>query len=94
VYGIALVLFYYDQRIRQEGFDIEWMMLQAGMVAPPAAPQPEAAPWTAAVAPVHQPAEPSAPSVVTEATPEEPVMGTREEAPSALPPDPEPGAPA
>jgi hypothetical protein len=26
VYGIALVLFYYDQRIRMEGFDIEWMM--------------------------------------------------------------------
>jgi hypothetical protein len=32
VYGIALALFYYDQRIRQEGFDIEWMMQQAGMV--------------------------------------------------------------
>jgi hypothetical protein len=28
---IALVLFYYDQRIRKEGFDIEWMMQQAGM---------------------------------------------------------------
>jgi len=32
IYGIALTLFYYDQRIRQEGFDIEWMMLRAGMV--------------------------------------------------------------
>lgn len=32
VYGIALVLFYFDQRIRKEGFDIEWMMQQAGMV--------------------------------------------------------------
>jgi hypothetical protein len=31
---IALVLFYYDQRIRKEGFDIEWMMEQAGLVAP------------------------------------------------------------
>ena len=30
VYGIALVLFYYDQRIRQEGFDIEWMMQRGG----------------------------------------------------------------
>jgi hypothetical protein len=40
VYGIAFVLFYYDQRIRQEGFDIEWMMQQAGMIAaPPTAPQ-------------------------------------------------------
>ncbi len=43
VYGIALVLFYYDQRIRLEGFDIEWMMLKAGMVAP--APVTETAPW-------------------------------------------------
>jgi hypothetical protein len=32
---IALVLFYYDQRIRKEGFDIEWMMQQAGMTEPP-----------------------------------------------------------
>jgi hypothetical protein len=35
VYGIAIILFYYDQRIRQEGFDIEWMMLKAGLVVPP-----------------------------------------------------------
>jgi hypothetical protein len=35
VYGIALVLFYYDQRVRIEGFDIEWMMLRAGLVTPP-----------------------------------------------------------
>jgi uncharacterized membrane protein len=35
IYGIALTLFYYDQRIRQEGFDIEWMMQRAGMVVPP-----------------------------------------------------------
>ena len=35
VYGIALTLLYYDQRIRLEGFDIEWMMQQAGLVAPP-----------------------------------------------------------
>ena len=32
VYGIALTLFYFDQRIRKEGFDIEWMMQQAGLV--------------------------------------------------------------
>ncbi len=47
VYGIAFVIFYYDQRVRQEGFDIEWMMQQAGLVvAPPAAPQstPQATP--------------------------------------------------
>jgi hypothetical protein len=40
--GIALILFYYDQRIRQEGFDIEWMMLKAGLVVPPPTPpQPQ-----------------------------------------------------
>lgn len=43
IYGIALTLFYFDQRIRKEGFDIEWMMQQAGMVAV-SAPQPESAP--------------------------------------------------
>jgi membrane-anchored glycerophosphoryl diester phosphodiesterase (GDPDase) len=37
--AIALVLFYYDQRIRKEGFDIEWMMQQAGLAQPaPSAP--------------------------------------------------------
>lgn len=49
IYGIALMLFYYDQRIRQEGFDIEWMMFQAGLLpplqAPPTQPpQPQAQP--------------------------------------------------
>jgi hypothetical protein len=33
---VALVLFYYDQRIRKEGFDIEMMMEQAGLTQPPA----------------------------------------------------------
>jgi hypothetical protein len=28
---IALVLFYFDRRIRTEGYDIEWMMEQAGL---------------------------------------------------------------
>lgn len=36
LYGIATTLFYFDQRIRKEGFDIEWMMQQAGMVSPAA----------------------------------------------------------
>jgi hypothetical protein len=31
VFSIALSLFYYDQRIRKEGFDIERMMETAGM---------------------------------------------------------------
>jgi hypothetical protein len=44
VIAIALVLFYYDQRVRKEGFDIEWMMQQAGMIAAPP-PQPVLEPW-------------------------------------------------
>ncbi len=35
---IALVLFYYDQRVRKEGYDIELMMEQAGLTAPAALP--------------------------------------------------------
>jgi hypothetical protein len=34
IYPIALTLFYYDQRIRLEGYDIERMMEEAGMTAP------------------------------------------------------------
>jgi hypothetical protein len=37
---IALVLFYYDQRIRKEGYDIEWMMQQAGLAQPPSTASP------------------------------------------------------
>lgn len=49
---IALVLFYYDQRIRKEGFDIEWMMEQAGLAkAAPAAPAAESASISGPAAP-------------------------------------------
>lgn len=40
VSAIALVLFYYDQRVRKEGFDIEWMMQQAGLTQPVSATPP------------------------------------------------------
>jgi hypothetical protein len=47
IYSIALTLFYYDQRIRKEGFDVEWLMAQAMestlKVAPPTLPSPLAA---------------------------------------------------
>ena len=43
IYPIAITLFYYDQRIRREGYDIEWMMQRAGLVVP-APPQQEAEP--------------------------------------------------
>jgi len=38
VYPIAITLFYYDQRIRHEGYDIERMMEEAGMTAPATPP--------------------------------------------------------
>jgi len=44
IYAAGITLFYYDQRIRKEGFDIEWMMQAAGLtVPPPAAALPPAA---------------------------------------------------
>ena len=48
VSATALMLFYYDQRIRKEAFDIEWMMREAGMVEAPETPA-EAAPAANAV---------------------------------------------
>lgn len=33
-YPIALTLLYYDQRIRREGYDIDWMMSAAGLQPP------------------------------------------------------------
>ena len=46
IYATGLTLFYYDQRMRKEGYDIERMMDAAGLTAPaPAfAPQPAAEP--------------------------------------------------
>jgi hypothetical protein len=38
MYAIGLTLFYYDQRVRKEGYDIEWMMQAAGMTAAAAEP--------------------------------------------------------
>ena len=43
MYATGLTLFYYDQRVRKEGFDIEWMMEAAGMNAHVLAAEGEAA---------------------------------------------------
>jgi hypothetical protein len=43
MYATGLTLFYYDQRVRKEAYDIEWMMLQAGLVVPGAPQPPDAA---------------------------------------------------
>ncbi|MGA3343497.1 MAG: hypothetical protein ABSC76_01395 [Terracidiphilus sp.] len=74
VYSIALMLFYYDQRIRLEGFDIEWMMQQAGMVPEPQIPTVQAplpvpevelepAPWLPVIPRNAQSNEPEAPAL-------------------------------
>jgi hypothetical protein len=56
VLATGLTLFYFDQRVRKEGFDIEWMMQAAGMTrlaagtgAEVEATAAEAAPLSAAV---------------------------------------------
>ncbi len=64
VYGIALTLFYYDQRIRKEGFDIEWMMQQAGMSGDLKTPGAETWPGSTPegrdeMRPVSEPAKPA-----------------------------------
>ncbi|MGO8933425.1 MAG: hypothetical protein ACLPLZ_16280 [Terracidiphilus sp.] len=41
IYSTGLTLFYYDQRIRKEGFDIEWMMQAAGLAPQPELPAPQ-----------------------------------------------------
>ena len=45
IWATGITLFYYDQRIRKEGFDIEWMMQAAGLTLPE--PTPPAEPITA-----------------------------------------------
>jgi len=40
IYGIAITLFYYDERIRKEGFDIDWMMHRANLSGPEPPPIP------------------------------------------------------
>ncbi|MGA2834762.1 MAG: hypothetical protein ABSE55_16980 [Terracidiphilus sp.] len=40
IWAAGITLFYYDQRVRKEGYDIEWMMQAAGLTVP----QPAAAP--------------------------------------------------
>lgn len=46
MYATGFALFYYDQRIRKEGYDIEWMMQSAGLTVPePPAEAPESE-WT------------------------------------------------
>jgi lysylphosphatidylglycerol synthetase-like protein (DUF2156 family) len=42
ILAIGTTLFYYDQRVRKEGYDIEWMMAAAGLASNEAKPSGEA----------------------------------------------------
>jgi hypothetical protein len=79
VYGIALVLFYYDQRIRLEGFDIEWMMQRAGLVAPAMEPAMEAEPNPHGIVETAQPAFAAEARVSAQPEPAAPFEGTNGE---------------
>ncbi|MGO9337093.1 MAG: glycerophosphoryl diester phosphodiesterase membrane domain-containing protein [Terracidiphilus sp.] len=69
MYATGLTLFYYDQRVRKEGFDIEWMMEAAGMnmPAPAAEIQP---PSTLPEAGTAEPAAPAPAGLETPASPQ------------------------
>jgi hypothetical protein len=54
IYATGLTLFYYDQRVRKEGFDIEWMMQAAGLSVPAQTPALQAAQDSDQSAPVVQ----------------------------------------
>lgn len=51
IYATGITLLYYDQRVRHEGYDIEWMMQSAGLAAPaqPAESTEPGTEWEAAV---------------------------------------------
>ena len=56
IYATGFTLFYYDQRVRKEGYDIEWMMKTAGLLdamddAPAARPIEAASETSTAIGP-------------------------------------------
>jgi len=57
----GLTVFYYDQRVRKEGFDIEWMMQAAGLTAPGPVAALAAPGEVDGVAPELEPSEPAMP---------------------------------
>jgi len=61
IYATGFTLFYYDQRVRKEGFDIEWMMQTAGLNPPSetpleSLPSPKSSVAPSPVAPEDRPA--------------------------------------
>jgi hypothetical protein len=94
MYATGLTLFYYDQRMRKEGFDIEWMMEAAGMTAPAAAappiqavptPVPESGVWEPL--PEFAPPAPTGPPPPVEPATSRPAAGTTTTPPEGPPPE-------
>jgi len=88
VYAIALMLFYYDQRIRKEGFDIEWMMERAGLVPDEAtarSAESSVAPAGIETAPWRGASDAAYVQVATEATEQPAAVETTETADAAQP---------
>jgi len=81
IYATGITLLYYDQRVRKEGFDIEWMMQAAGLTVP--APIHEASPATPQIYAHFEPAPPAATPPLAEIQP------TADPEPPPPPPVPE-----
>lgn len=62
ILAIGTCLFYFDQRVRKEGFDIEWMMQAAGMASSPAIDAPVLNAPANAPAPLAEEPSPQAPA--------------------------------
>ena len=95
IYATGITLLYYDQRVRKEGFDIEWMMLAAGLTVPAPVPfiEAESAPLPYSYSPAFptetQPEAPSPSAPPIHAAPVESI----EPPPSPDPPSPHPPSP-
>ena len=66
IWATGITLFYYDQRVRKEGYDIEWMMQAAGLTPPEHGSEPIAALPDAGVEPQLNAAEPGTPTEAEE----------------------------
>jgi hypothetical protein len=79
MYATGLTLFYYDQRIRKEGYDIEWMMEAAGLSWPP--------PWSGIEPGVAQPApwavESASPNIASPGTESAATVGEQKATPES-----------
>lgn len=66
IWAAGITLFYYDQRVRKEGYDIEWMMQAAGLTPPEQKSEPVVALPDASLEPQPAAAEPTAPTEAEE----------------------------